>query len=119
MMPFTRINALITAILGEEETVEIFKPAIQNGQPTLSSGVSVNSASHQESIGHYKYTGDKGGKITYSYTVKEGVMLYLYFPSFYQDRFSSTHPLCQYLMQAQKLLIKATTLFQKLMKTHY
>ena len=81
--PFERLNAIYTAILGEDETVEIFKPAIQNGEPTLSSGVSVNSEAHQESIGHYKYTGDKGGKITYSYTVKEGVMLYLYFPSFY------------------------------------
>ena len=90
--PFERLNAIYTAILGEEETVEIFKPAIQNGQPTLSSGVSVNSASHQESIGHYKYTGDKGGTITYKYTVKEGVMLYLYFPSFYTRQIKIESP---------------------------
>ncbi len=74
--PFTRLNALITAILGEDETVEVFKPAIQNGEPKLS-GATASSSSK-----HYKYTGENG-KITYNYTVPEGVMLYLYFPSFY------------------------------------
>ncbi len=75
--PFTRINALITAILGEEETVEVFKPATQNGAPTVSDGVEASISSE-----HNKYVGDKG-KITYSYTVPEGVNLYLYFPAYY------------------------------------
>ena len=90
--PFERLNALYTAILGEDETVEIFKPAVQNGQPTLSQGVSVNSEGHQESSGHYKYTGEKGDRITYSYTVKEGVMLYLYFPAFYSRQIKISSP---------------------------
>lgn len=90
--PFERINAIYTAILGEEETVEIFKPALQKGEATLSSGVSVNSAAHQESIGHYKYTGDKGGTITYKYAVEKGVMLYLYFPSFYARQIKIESP---------------------------
>ncbi len=75
--PFTRLNALVTAILGEEETVEIFKPATQNGKPTLSNGTTASISSE-----HYKYVGDKG-QITYSYTVPEGVELYLYFPAYY------------------------------------
>ncbi len=73
--PFDRMNAMITAILGEDETVEVFKPAKQNGSPKLS-GVSAKTSS-----GHYKYTGD--GKVTYSYTVPENTMLYLFFPAFY------------------------------------
>ena len=75
--PFTRINALFTAILGEEETVEVFKPAIQNGEPTVSNGVKATQSSN-----HYKYEGSKG-EINYSYTVPEGVELYLYFPAYY------------------------------------
>lgn len=75
--PFTRLNAMITAILGEDETVEVFKPALQNGEPTVSQGVEVSTSSE-----HNKYVGDKG-KITYSYTVPEGVRLYLFFPAYY------------------------------------
>lgn len=90
--PFERINAFYTAILGEKETVEIFKPAVLNGQPKLSSGLTLNSESHQESTGHYKYTGKKGDTITYSYNVEEGVMLYLYFPAFYSRQIQISSP---------------------------
>jgi len=75
--PFTRINALVTAILGEDETVEVFKPAVQQGQPKVSDGVKATQSSN-----HYKYEGSKG-EITYTYTVPEGVELYLYFPAYY------------------------------------
>ena len=75
--PFTRINALITAILGEDEIVEVFKPAIQNGDPKVSDGVTATQSSN-----HYKFEGSKG-EITYSYTVPEGVELYLFFPAYY------------------------------------
>ena len=74
--PFTRVNALITAILGEEETVEIFKPATQNGSPYVSGG------SVSESSDHYKYKGDSA-TIKYSYTVPENTMLYLFLPAYY------------------------------------
>ena len=74
--PFTRVNALITAILGEDETVEVFKPAIQNGAPSVSGGTATESSKH------YKYTGD-GATIKYSYTVPENTMLYLFFPAYY------------------------------------
>ena len=79
--PFHRMNALITAILGEEETVEVFKPAVQNGEPTLNNVTYTNS-----STGHdlYKKVNTKeAGTITYSYTVPEGQMLYLFFPAHY------------------------------------
>ena len=76
--PFTRLNALITAILDEDETVEVFKPATMNGDPTVSDGVKVSVSSN-----HNKYEGEKGDSITYSYTVPEGVNLYLYFPAYY------------------------------------
>ncbi len=75
--PFTRINALITAILGEDEIVEVFKPATQNGDPKVSDGVTATQSSN-----HYKFEGSKG-EITYSYTVPEGVELYLFFPAYY------------------------------------
>lgn len=75
--PFTRINAFITAILGEDEIVEIFKPAIQEGDPKVSDGVKASVSSQ-----HYKFEGSKG-EITYTYTVPEGVELYLFFPAYY------------------------------------
>ncbi|MBR3879357.1 MAG: YfhO family protein, partial [Clostridia bacterium] len=75
--PFTRINALITAMLGEDETIEVFKPAKQEGQPTITNGVTAT-----ESSNHYKYEGSKG-EITYTYTVPKDVSLFLYFPSYY------------------------------------
>ena len=74
--PFTRVNALVTAILGEDETVELFKPATQNGDPYLD-GATVTTSSK-----HYKYKGDSG-QITYSYTVPQGTMLYAFFPAYY------------------------------------
>ncbi len=88
--PFTRMNALITAILGEDETVEVFKPAVQNDEPEVSKGVTVKTSSD-----HYKYEG-KNGTITYSYTVPNGVELYLYFPAYYNRKInisSSTMPI--------------------------
>lgn len=75
--PFKRLNALITEILSENETVEVFKPATQNGDPTVSGDVDAKVSSE-----HNKYVG-KGGKVVYNYTVPEGVPLYLYFPAFY------------------------------------
>ena len=84
--PFTRINAFITAILGENETIEVFKPATQEGAPTVSSGVTATQSSN-----HYKFEGSKG-EITYTYTVPENVELYLYFPAFYNRGIKLSSP---------------------------
>lgn len=92
--PFERVNAIYTAILGEDETVEVFKKAVQNGMPTLQNAVFSNSPT-----GHDKYTKqkkDEDGKVTYSYTVPEGEMLYLFFPAHYNRQIklsSSTMPI--------------------------
>ncbi len=75
--PFDRLNAMVTAMLGETETVEIFVPAVQNGDPALSDGVK-----HSNIAGHHKYEGDKG-TLTYEYTVPTDTELYYYFPSDY------------------------------------
>lgn len=78
--PFTRMNGLITAILGESETVEVFKPATQNGSPELL-GCTQKVSSDGE---HYRYNYTQGtGYITYSYTVPTNTRLYLYIPAYY------------------------------------
>ena len=77
--PFTRVNALLSGIVGEE--VEVFKAAIQNGDPKLE-----NCTFRVSPTGHYLYEEvdtKKTGKITYSYTVPEGQMLYVFFPAHY------------------------------------
>lgn len=84
--PFTRMNALITAILGEDEIVEIFKPATQNGEPRVSAGVNSTVSSD-----HNKYVGENG-TVTYSYTVPEGVSLYLFFPAYYNRAIKISSP---------------------------
>ena len=86
--PFARLNALVTAMLGEDETVELFKPATQNGEPTLSEGTTF-----KESSDHYKYVGkDQKGTVTYSYTVPEGQYIYLFFPAYYNREIKISSP---------------------------
>ena len=93
--PFERLNALYTALLGEDETVEIFKPAKQNSV-TYSSGVtySVSKGMLADSIIHHKYTGE-GGSIYYNYTVPQNTTLYLYLPAYYtrQVKISGSTPI--------------------------
>ena len=78
--PFDRLNAMVTAMLGEDETVKIFIPAVQNGAPSL------QNASSSSIAGHKKYEvddEDSAGILTYSYTVPTDTELYYYFPSDY------------------------------------
>ena len=86
--PFTRLNALITAILGEDETVEVFKPATQVGEAELGEGVT-----HKVSSEHDRYTSEKeNGIITYTYEVPEGQFLYLFFPAYYNREIKVSSP---------------------------
>ena len=79
--PFDRINGLITAILGEKETVEVFKPAILEGGEPETEGCTSGISSDK---GHNKYTYSSGvGTITYTYTVPTNTRLYLYMPAYY------------------------------------
>ena len=78
--PYERLNAMITVMLGEEETVEVFKPAVQNGEPEVKN-VKVNKAD-----GHHSYkVDDKSGEATlvYNYTVPENTELYFFYPTRY------------------------------------
>ena len=74
--PFTRVNAILSAILGEE--VEVFKAAVQNGDPVTKNCTASVSSKHNK----YTPNGDNP-TVTYSYTVPENTVLYLYFPSYY------------------------------------
>lgn len=77
--PFTRMNGMISAILGSEKTVEIFKPATQNGEPECKNCTATVSSKHNR----YKNTGSTDGTVTYTYTVPANTLLYLYMPAYY------------------------------------
>lgn len=78
--PFTRMNGLITEILGEEEVVEVFKPAYLTSSPALSGCTTALSSDKQ----HYRYNYTSGvGTITYTYTVPTNTRLFLYIPAYY------------------------------------
>ncbi len=88
---FDRLNAIITAILGEDETVEVFKPAVQIGEPKLSEGVTASVSKE-----HDKYAGKSGSTVTYTYAVPENVELFAHFPAYYSRNIilsSSTMPI--------------------------
>ena len=77
--PFTRMNAMVSSMLGLEETVDIFKSepvADVNTVNLISSTVA----------GHYKYAPEKEGitsSVTYTLNVTDSDTLYCYFPSDY------------------------------------
>ena len=78
--PYERMNAMITAMLGEDETVEVFKPAIQNGDPEQ------KNIRPSTADGHLSYKVDEKSQaatLTYHYTVPENTELYFYYPTRY------------------------------------
>ena len=78
--PYERLNAMITAMLGEEETVQVFVPAIQNGAPKTEN-LTVGSADK-----HISYKTDDTGKtasVTYEYTVPTDTELFFFIPTRY------------------------------------
>lgn len=77
--PFHRVNAMITAMLGEDELIEVYKPAIPNGEPTLTDVTKKTSIRGTEEKSCYTYSG-KNGKITYSYTVPTDTELFVFLP---------------------------------------
>ena len=83
--PYERLNAMVTVMLGETETVEVFKPAIQNGEPEV---VNINVGTAD---GHHSYKIDdktKAGILYYDYTVPEDTELYFFYPNRYLVRSS-------------------------------
>ncbi len=77
--PFDYINGMVTAMLGEDETVEIFAPTLQGGDPVLN-GVTSSTTTGGEL--YYKATDSESGSptLTYSYTVPIDTDLYFYYP---------------------------------------
>ncbi len=77
--PFDYMNAMITAMLGEEETVQVFVPAIQNGEPELQ-----NVTRSINTVNEWIYkAGSESGQaavLTYQFTVPSDVDLYFYYP---------------------------------------
>ncbi len=83
--PFDRINALVTAMLGEDELVEIYKPAQQMGEPILSN---VEQKQNSGTYMQYKVidTSVEASTLTYEYTVPAGETMYFYYPSDYNRK---------------------------------
>lgn len=79
--PMDYINAMITAMLGEEETVEVFVPV------TTSSATTNSYCTSSFIAGHYKYakqSEDAAAMVYYTVDAPVDGKLYLYIPSDYQ-----------------------------------
>ena len=80
--PFERMNAMISMMLGEEETLQIFVPSTQVSMTTKD--VTKSSAAK-----HDLYKGD-GGTITFEYVVPKNTELFVYFPTVYSRQVNMT-----------------------------
>ena len=75
--PFRRLNELVTLMLGEEETVELFKPIDIDD-------ISYVNCDYGFTTGHKKYSPenpDRTASLTYTVTVPTTDQVYVYFPS--------------------------------------
>ena len=77
--PFDYMNAMITAMLGETKTVQVFVPATQQGDPVLTN---VSKATTKSGELQYKSTatGDDKATLTYQYIVPTDTELFFYYP---------------------------------------
>ena len=78
--PFERLNAMVTAMLGEEETVQIFVPA--TGYTFDEKGVTMSFYSGGEH-GYKKPSAEATGIITYTVTTPVDGELFFYLPTNY------------------------------------
>ncbi len=76
--PFNRMNAIVSAMLGSEEIIEVFKPESQVVKTT-------NNAVHSTIAEHDKYVPSVEGAsgAVYNITITDTDTLYCYFPSDY------------------------------------
>ena len=85
--PYDRLNAMITVMLGETQTVQVFKPAVQNGEPETVNvnvgSVNVNSTTAAEHISYKVDDKTKSGFLYYSYTVPADTELFFFYPNEY------------------------------------
>ena len=78
--PFDRLNAMVTVMLGEDETVAVFKPAVQDGAPEQ------DNIRPSTADGHLSYKVDEKSQpatLTYHYEVPADTELYFYYPTRY------------------------------------
>ncbi|MBQ4055463.1 MAG: YfhO family protein, partial [Clostridia bacterium] len=77
--PFERLNAMISALLGEEETLEIFKK-VEFGEEDF------ENLEKSHIAGHAKYApvdAEESSRVVYNLELKAGTRLYCFFPSEY------------------------------------
>ncbi len=79
--PFDRMNAILTAMLGEEETVQVFVPLEAVRTYEIDLPTSYFAEGH---ICFAPQDKELGGKYAYKFTVPEDGELYFYLPSNYQ-----------------------------------
>ena len=80
--PFERMNAMISMMLGEEEMLQIFVPAVQVSMTT-------KDVTKSTAASHDLYKGD-GGTITFEYMVPKNTELFVYFPTVYSRSVNMT-----------------------------
>ena len=78
--PYDRLNAMITVMLGEDETVQVFKPAIQNGEVEVEN-IKVGTADGHDSYKVEDKTSD--ANLYYHYTVPADTELFFFYPNRY------------------------------------
>ena len=85
--PYDRLNAMITVMLGETQTVQVFKPATQNGDPETVNikvgSVNVNSTTASEHISYKVDDKTKAALLYYDYTVPTDTELFFFYPNEY------------------------------------
>jgi len=85
--PFERLNAMITAMLGEETSVQVFVP-IKTREPSLWNAEKIGVYDQNTHAGYAKTTpdaskSDKNSYLTYKFTMPETAELFFYMPSNY------------------------------------
>ena len=80
--PFELMNAMISMMLGEEETLQIFVPSTQLSMTT-------KDITKSSAASHDLYKGD-GGTITFEYMVPKNTELFVYFPTVYSRQVNMT-----------------------------
>jgi uncharacterized membrane protein YfhO len=71
---------MITAMLGEDETVEVFKPATQKDDPVLKN---INTGKADNHLSYKVDDKSESATLSYTYSVPKNTELYFYYPSRY------------------------------------
>lgn len=82
--PFTRMNAIITAMLGEEELVEVFVPVMIEATYFQNAKIGAGGDKH---TGYQKESSAEEAVMTYKITMPNTTELFFYLPSNYPREF--------------------------------